>query len=177
MVLISSTTVSAATGVSFTNIPTTYKELIVRWYDVYQNLVNVHLYVRVNSDTASVYNNRFHRMVNNTVAYNTSGTGNQAGFGFGADDFGVVPSCNTASSSTNELATGYLRIAGSSETGNRMMESFSTGYRLTTAPLYFGLWWGSCIYKPTSGSAITSIEFLRSSTQTIDGKFFLYGVK
>jgi len=175
-VLISSTTVSAATAVSFTNIPTQYKDLIVRWYDVRQSVMNTHLYIRVNDDSSTVYHQRFWRFGNTAVAYSTAGTPKD-GFGSGYDDYGIVPSSDTtAAPSSALLAHGYLRIARYAETGEREMESQSTAYRPVTAPAYYGYVFGNCVYKPTSASAITKVEFLRSSTQTINGKFYLYGV-
>jgi hypothetical protein len=32
------------------------------------------------------------------------------------------------------------------------------------------------VYNPTASGPITKVEFLRSSTQTFSGKFYLYGV-
>lgn len=174
-VLISSTTVSAATAISFTNIPTQYKDLIVRWYDVLQNGLNTHLYVRVNDDSSTVYAQRFWRFGNNVVGYSTAGSP-KSGFGLDHDGFGIVASSNTATSSSAEMAHGHLRIARYAETGEREMESQSTMYRLTSTPTFFGYVFGNGVYKPTNGSAITKVEFLRSSTQTINGKFYLYGV-
>jgi hypothetical protein len=175
MVLISSTTVSAATSLAFSNIPSNYKNLLIRWYDVKNSLVNTHLYIVVNDDTTSSYRARFNRMVNNVVSYST---GSGVGFGGGHDDYGVVPSADTSASLTqsNVLAQGYLNIMRYAENGQREMESHSTGYRLTTTPLYFGLWWGHAVYNPTASGPITKVEFLRSSTQTFSGKFYLYGV-
>jgi hypothetical protein len=177
MVMISSTTVSDATSLAFSNIPSNYKNLHIRWYDVKNSLVNTHLYIVVNDDTANVYQARFMRMVNNALAYSTGGGG---GFGGGHDGWGVVPSADTSATLTQSsvLAQGYLNIMRYAENGQREMESHSTGYRLTTTPTFFGLWWGHAVYNPPTARnvPITKVEFLRSSTQTFSGKFYLYGV-
>lgn len=166
--LLGTITASSATAVSFTSIPTTYKNLRVRWQQVYTSVSNSYLGVRFNSDTSSAYS--------------------MAGFSFGPSAFVAyqVNSQSTAwfdaatnaavgyatNSAERERAKGEFVIYDYANTSDKRLAYCNSTFTDATADARGILQW--CVYTPT-GTAITSIEFVRNSTQTINGKFFLYG--
>lgn len=166
--LLGTITASSATAVSFTSIPTTYKNLRVRWQQVYTSVSNSYLGVRFNSDTSSAYS--------------------MAGFSFGPSAF-VPYQVNSQSTAWFDAATnaavgyatnteerqrakGEFVIYDYANTSDKRLAYCNSTFTDSTADARGILQW--CVYTPT-GTAITSIEFVRSSTQTINGKFLLYG--
>ena len=166
--LLGTITASSATAVSFTSIPTTYKNLRVRWQQVYTSVSNSYLGVRFNSDTSSAYS--------------------MSGFRFGPSGFAAyqVNSQSTAwfdaatnaavgyatNSAERERAKGEFVIYDYANTSDKRLAYCNSTFTDATADAVGILQW--CVYTPT-GTAITSIEFVRNSTQTINGKFLLYG--
>lgn len=168
--LIATATPSAATSVSFTSIPTTYRHLVVRWQEVTQSTTTGYLGVRFNNDsTASRYFNK--------------------GFSYGAS--GLVQ-YSDAGSNAAWFASNTQAAVGYTDTTNDRLKGFgefiiydyaTTGVKRTAH--LSAVWttnsndsagidaWTS--YQET-GTAITRIDFVRNSTQTITGNFYLYGV-
>jgi hypothetical protein len=146
----------AATALSITSIPGTYKELVL----VMSNLTstsNFDMTFRFNSDTASNYGWVINRIVNNTVtSYGT------------APDTGIITNAEGFKASTqyNQLV---MRIPNYAEATWKLTHTISSGVdRLNTA---FEL--ANAVGSWKSTSAITSII----NTNAISGTYVLYGVK
>jgi hypothetical protein len=172
MTLIATATPSAATTVSFTSIPSTYKHLMLIWRDVFQSVNNAFFYVRFNNDSGSFYTYQGFSLNNVTVGINWRET-NGTGFGVSETRGAVIPQTTTSDSDLAQTAKGSMNIYRYTDTGNRLVEYSGTGYNSTNVTTYNSV---KGIYSPTSGSAVSQIDFIRSSTQTITGTFYLYGV-
>jgi hypothetical protein len=169
MTLLATATPSAATTISFTSIPTTYKHLLVLYCGVFQSVTNGYWSVRFNNDATAG------RYEWNSLAWTgavAEGRSNEtAGFG----DTG------------NHAPVGFT--ANVSQAHNAIGEFWAYNYTITTAPTHVrwiasGSSTGGTSQHSntatgrynTTGSAITRLDFIRSSTQNITGTFYLYGV-
>ena len=175
--LIATATPSSATTVSFTSIPTTYTNLHVVHRSI-QSVGGNYFSVRFNNDSTGKYFQVFHSLGGNTTASNNGG----GTFG----DTSVIGNNNpqynspipTSESGSGAGATGYSGIFTvfdyASTTNRRIYEWRSTG--LSTVGDGYIRSMGEGYYNETA-TAITRLDFIRSSTQTINGQFFLYGEK
>ena len=174
MTLIATATPSAATSVSFSSIPTTYKNLVVRWFGVYMSTNAGFFAVRVNSNSGSNYSSLQTRTEGN--AFNWTWTTN--GTWYGKDDASnsVLPRATTSGSQFPKQGYGELTIYDYASTALslRHMQSLSYGYYAALdVPIVVHTVGG----YTASGTAITSIQFERQQgSETIDGTFYLYGV-
>ena len=166
MTLISTVTASANSAVSFTSIPATYKHLLLTYDQVYSS-VNDSAYwsVRLNNDATK--HNYAGANINNAAA----GDRAQANFGTNAAE-AVIPGGYNASSDTGLNTFGRLWIFNYFSTTNGKAVEWKS---------YRGLNIGSVGYSNYQGyyggtAAITQIDFIRNSTQTVTGTFRLYGV-
>lgn len=169
MTLIATATPSAATSLGFSSIPTTYKHLLILYFDVIQSATNVYWSVRLNNDSGTGKHEWNSFAWTGSVAEGRSNentgfgdTGNHAPVGFTATtlnqhnamgEFWIYDYTNT---STNRLVRWIA--SGKATGGTSQHSNTATGRYITT------------------GSPITQVDFIRSSTQTITGKFYLYGV-
>jgi hypothetical protein len=169
MTLLSTVTASAASSVSFTSIPSTYTNLLLTWEKVYSDIVdNAYWDVRFNNDTTSdrhIQSGTY--WAGSTTQLNRESTaigGNfaaaplQGGFNgadlFGYNGYGAMIVYNYSDASRGTGGNYYA--------SNR---SGSGAYRYVNSAF---------IYETTS--AISRIDFIRNSTQTVTGTFRLYGV-
>lgn len=173
MTLISTSTVSDATSVSFSGIPSTYEHLIVQWKDVSMSSTSGYWNVRINSDTTSSYS---------WVSFSSNGPANAsrsvAGsvgkvvrFG-GTNDYTAVIG-STAATTTDFSLKAYGRLTindYSSSSTSKGMESLS--FSASGLGIYVNFLGG--MYDKTD--VVTSVNFVRSATETITGTFYLYGV-
>jgi hypothetical protein len=146
----------AATTLSITSIPGTYKELVLVMSDL-TSTSNFDMTFRFNSDTASNYGWVINRIVNNTVT----------SYGV-APDTGMVTNAEGFKASTqyNQLV---MRIPNYAEATWKLTHTISSGVdRLNTA---FEL--ANAVGSWKSTSAITSI----TNINAISGTYVLYGVK
>jgi hypothetical protein len=147
---------SAGTAISFTSIPTTYKHLVLMWNDVTQSAAG-QWNIRCNNDTTASYH---YLWIRDGVVTGTT-------FGDTQDIFACVS--NSTSTFAINRASGaftFWNYAGSTiklMTGIR--SSISASARASDV---VGNYLGT--------AAITQLDFIRSSTQTITGNFYLYGV-
>lgn len=170
LTLIATATPSGASSLSFSSIPTTYKNLLLRWFGVFQSTSSGYWRVRVNSDTGSNYAWHYVTFEGATV---TAARSNTTATTFGGELVSaVIPRTNTSSATYDRLSSGSLSIYDyASTTLRRNIQSFSWGDSGGNA--VFNNLDG---YYVSTGTAITSIDFVRDSTETITGNFFLYGV-
>lgn len=146
----------AATTLSITSIPGTYKELVLVMSDL-TSTSNFDMTFRFNSDTASNYGWVINRIVNNTVT--SYGVAPDTGMVINAEGF-------KASTQYNQLV---MRIPNYAEATWKLAHTISSGVdRLSTA---FEL--ANAVGSWKSTSAITSI----TNVNAISGTYVLYGVK
>ena len=172
MTLIATATPSEATTISFTSIPSTYKNLVLIWHGMFQSTTTGYWRIRLNNDTSSAYAFQGISTLNTSVGINWL---QSSGTSFGANDERGAPIGLTATSGSDLNATskGRMTIYRYTDTGNRLVEWSSTGQNSSGFPTYVS---ANGIYKPASGSAVSQIDFIRNSTQTITGTVYLYGV-
>jgi len=166
LTLISTATPSAATTVSFTSIPTTYKMLIVK-YVARQSVNNTYFSVQLNAQ-ASGHNWVATAIQGNNLCLLSAVAANESGFAINSR-FSVVPIC--ATTDTADQCQGVFQIydADLSQTRHQVTWKASGRGSLTQHNE------GNGYIDLTSAGAITQIDFIRNSTQTITGTFYLYG--
>jgi hypothetical protein len=166
--LLATATPSAATSLSFGSISGNYKHLFLIWRNVRQSAQDVGWAVRLNNDSGTNY--RFHLITfdesSMSPVYNLT---NREEFGVLINDSGVIPS--TGSADDANVSTGYLWVYRYTESESKILMSRATGEGTSSSTMRTDI---EGTYTGTS--AITSIDFIRQSTQTITGTFFLYGV-
>ena len=173
MTLIATATPSAATSLEFTSIPTTYKHLKIVYRNVFQSAYNVYWGMRFNSNTSTNYPHRAgYTLANGTFSVGAYSAGNYFG-GEISSSTGAIPPTNNASDVARFLGSGQIDIYRYAELEERAVIWTSAGYIDTNQNPSWSMCHG--VYSET-GTAITSIQFIRSSTQSISGTFYLYGV-
>jgi hypothetical protein len=172
MTLIATATPSGATSLSFSSIPSTYKHLLLVWLNVYQSSTSQTWSVRLNNDSASVYQHSGMYRVGATIAGADTDDNNLFG---GNEQASPITFTASSNANMNRLSRGSMNIYRYTDTGSRLVQWSTTGYKTaSTASNVFISAYGT--YNPASGSAVSSIDFIRSATQTITGTFYLYGV-
>jgi hypothetical protein len=162
--LISTATPSAATTVSFTSIPTTYKILLVKFV-AFQSATNERFSVRLNNESGAIYN----WTASSITGTNTTVTGGSTGStSIGANNqTAVIP--YSANTDTSDQAQGQFYVYDANLVQSRHQVSWqATGLTsfLTAGQGYADL---------ATSAAISRIDFIRGGTQTITGTFYLYG--
>ena len=167
MTLISTATPNAATTVSFTSIPTTYKMLIVK-YVARQSTNSDYFSVQLNAQASG------HNWVatsitgNNTTLLSFVGS-NESSFA-SSSRYTVVPPGNTTD--TADQSQGIFEIYDANLSQTRHQVTWQCSGRGSVTQHSHGMGYVDL----SSAGAITQIDFIRSSTQTITGTFYLYGV-
>jgi len=167
MTLISTANPSGANTISFTSIPTTYKQLYLVW-NLYHNSSSEYLYIRLNNNSGGDYYSKGITVTNNTLSYATA-TGST---GFGDSDT-LAPVDDSNSSSAGHRYQGYMTIEQANEAVTHNI-NYTTFGRSNSGGLFGNITTG--VYAPATPAAITRLDFIRSSTQTITGTVLLYGV-
>ena len=163
MTLIGTATPSAATTISFTSIPGTYKHLHLIWRDVFQSIeaASANFGVRLNNDTTS---NR-HVSQLSTGGFMLTGSATT----FGVSNNKVLMKSGTSGTAYDSQLRGSLTIYRYTEAEPKLVE-----WKCTTLADNDGILFAMGTFLGTA--AITQIDFIRSSTQTVTGTFYLYGV-
>jgi hypothetical protein len=165
-------TASAGTAIAFTSIPTTYKHLLVRWFNAYGSDTDSYWNVRVNGDSGSVYASKYVSTNGTTLSAGRSGVYDTV-FGNSASASGAIITRLTATSNFyDRFGSGQMIIfdyANTSSRRNMQCHSYGDAGGAVFTNVVDGLY-------TATGTAITQIDFVRSSTQTITGTFYLYGV-
>ncbi len=167
MTLLATATPSGASSLEFTGIDGSYTNLLLTWKSVFQS-ANGYWSLRFNSDTGTNYLFTGLDTQNGTlgsfISYNTLiGNSNSTA------PIGITGTSDVAN--TNNY--GQMLIYNYADTTVRKnVEYRAVGPSTGTSrfPYLVNAMWNST-------SAITSLNFVRDSTQTITGKFYLYGVK
>ena len=172
LTLIATATPSGATSLSFSSIPSTYKHLLLVWLNVYQSSTAQTWSVRLNNDSTGVYQHSGMYRVGSTIQGADTDDNNLFG---GNEQNSPITYTASSNANMNRLSRGSMNIYRYTDTGSRLVQWSTTGYKTAaTASNIFISAYGT--YNPASGSAVSSIDFIRSSTQTITGTFYLYGV-
>jgi hypothetical protein len=173
MTLISTVNASAATGVSFTSISGSYKHLLLVWEQVRQSAFSTFCTIRFNSNTTAAYSYAGVRYRNDTAYPGQNWEGDQTKFGSGTD-FAPIMATDTADlNEFNSYGRMWIYDYAQSDKGivvdwnsmsksgadNNLNMAFATGH-----------------FQPATLAAVTQIDVVRNSTQTITGTFKLYGV-
>lgn len=168
MTLISTATPSAATTVSFTSIPTTYKALLLVWNGIYQSVASTWCGVRLNNDTTGKHWAMAVVSSNGNFAQTSQLDENLFGT---TDKDAPIPATTTSSGNINRQANGQMWIFNADQTtGVKKVHWTSSGYDAD----FSGPISANGVYTGTS--AISRIDFIRTSSQTITGTIRLYGV-
>jgi len=161
--LITTTTLSAATAISFTSIPTTYKSL--RFVFIACRSTSSYWNATFNNDTAGNYQTQA------SAAATTGGNSTNGSAGAGATNarLGIIPA--TFDGQNNGSCNGYMQIDNYTSTtlqrtGVWQCAGYDGSYYCTT---------GAFNYH-NNGTAITRVDFVRGSTQTINGEIQLWGI-
>jgi hypothetical protein len=162
MTLIATATPSAATTVSFTSIPTTYKALLVNWV-CWQSITSQFLSVQLNGSTTGYDSANW----SNTTGSNSIFAAYENKAGFGADNDAAVQS-KTGTLDNADRGIGQIVIYGANLNAKHQ-----------AAWSCFGGYGGVNTtkgYHTVTLNGITQLDFIRSSTGTITGTFYLYGL-
>lgn len=170
MTLISTINASAATSVSFTSIPSGYKNLVVVGTNISQSNTSGYFFGRLNGLTSGYQATALSANANNgTVQVLSTGSAFGGGtMGGGQNWNDMIPP--THAGSGNQSFEFRLTIYRYTESTNKMYEWLNSGNNSSYELFCSGM--GEC----NTSSAITSFTLTRSGTQTITGNFYLYGV-
>jgi hypothetical protein len=169
--LISTTTLTAATSISLTSIPTTYKHLRLLFIDCFNNTHDTFWTATFNNDTGSNYS-----YVSSAIKSNSQtcvALGADANSSIGASKFfAPIPATNT--SANNGGHNGYFDIYNyASTTLKRTFGYTKAGYSSAENCYHNGSAQGNYI---STGTAITRVDFTRSASQSITGTLQLWGI-
>jgi hypothetical protein len=164
MTLINTTTLSSATAISFTSIPTIYKSL--RFVFIACRSTSSYWNATFNNDTTGNYQSQA------SAAATTGGNSTNSSAGVGATNarLGIIPA--TYDGQNNGSCNGYMQIDNYTststlqKTGVWQCAGYDGSYYCTT---------GAFNYHDTA-TAITRVDFVRGSTQTINGTIQLWGI-
>ena len=172
MTLITETDATAATSISFTSIAATYKHLLIVWSNVYQSTSATSAYwaVRLNNDSTSKYT--YSGVLLNNDIILASHQPSTTRFG-DSNDAAPIPITSNSATSYDINASGKMMIFDYAGNDRKVVQWQSTG-GLSSSGAGYGPIYETGLYNSTS--AITQVDFVRNSTQTLTGNFKLYGV-
>lgn len=173
MTLISTINASAASTVSFTSIASTYKHLLVTWQDVTQSAAFDWFVVRLNNDSGGNY--AWYGMSGNGGTISSSVGLGDSGIGNAGDGQAPILYSPTSTSGTvQRMNNGFLWLYSYAETADYSRSWSCESYSRNQANSISYGWRAKGTWASTA--AIDRIDFIRSGSQTVTGKFFLYGV-
>ena len=166
MTLLSTITAAAATSVSFTSISGSYKHLLLVWERVYSSVTDTAYWtIRFNNNTAG--NHSFIGSNNTSLSDGAYGTDQ---FGNGAAQAPILGCINTEDAIYNCFGAMWIYDYSDAARGTTV-EWKSTAITNTAVQRI-----SNCAGNFALATAITRIDFIRNSTQTVTGTFRLYGV-
>lgn len=179
MTLIQETSANAASSLSFSSIPSTYKHLLLVWEGIYHSATGSWFDGRFNNDSAANYAGQLSQISGSAVTLSSTNDGDSISFPtqivinystFGRNITGV-------STLQSDNSQGVLWIYNYASTSNFKKYWLNYSYRQSQATNYYASIQG--VYKSTS--AISSIDFYRGTgTSTFSNatstSIRLYGV-
>jgi hypothetical protein len=171
MTLLATANLSAATTVSFTSIPTTYKNLRLIFSNIYMSAYYEYMTMRLNNDsTAGNYKWRVTWLQSTTFGDGYSGTSATA---FGSTNQNAPIHMSRGDDYPSLYGFGVIDIFNAnSTTQTKQVQWESSAYKSDIGQSSINF--GNGFYDSTT--AISRVDFLRSSTQTITGKIELWGI-
>lgn len=166
MTLLATVTAAAATSVSFTSISGSYKHLFLTWEQVYSNVNDTRYWtVRFNNDSAGNYYWSGTRFGSVSI-----GEFSQSAFGNAEENAPILGGAAIADAGYSNYGSMWIRDYADAGrgTGVDWRSQAATNGTIARYCQFIGA------YSDTS--AITRIDFIRNSTQTVTGTFRLYGV-
>ncbi len=166
---IATATLSGATSISFTSIPTTYKRLQLIFSNIYQSSQDVFWAMRLNNNsTAGAY--LFRGAWTGSTYGGTYGGTSATYFGSTYEDAPI--GTTRADDFPAQKGYGVIDIFNTDSTSvAKQVQWQFNGYRPAQVQTLTGF--GNGYYDSTT--AISRIDFIRSSTQTITGTIELWG--
>jgi hypothetical protein len=168
--LISTTTLTAATSISLTSIPTTYKHLRILFIDCFNSASDTFWTATFNNDATAKYS-----YVAGSIRSNSTvvGLGADSNSSIGASKyFAPIPTTNTAAN--NGGTNGYFDIYNYASTTLKRTWGYTMG-GYSAADNFYHNGYGQGNYH-TTGTAITRVDFTRSGSQSITGTLQLWGI-
>jgi len=162
MTLLASTIVTAATGITFDNIPSGYKHLMFVWHDMHHSTTGAGNLTINNSTTTTQYQHQW-RVVATTVVTASGRSSASAGFQGSGNSSAPFPA---TASGDDAWSHGVMWIYRYTESDWKFVKIDTTGD--TGHVWMFGRW--------KSTSPVTRFDIVRTGSQTMQGKFYLYGV-
>lgn len=158
---------SSASSVTFSNIPNTYTDLVIRMSPRGQHASEfVNVYLRFNSNTNTLYSQNYLVSYTNQVSQgrSTDSTSTYSGDG------------SAASATSNTFGSIEFYIPSYTQSQDKPMSSFAASENNTTTYLTTSILVSANLFRSTS--AISSIDIIADSTNFVSGSsFFLYGIK
>jgi hypothetical protein len=175
MTLISETTASAISSLSFSAIPGTYKELYLVWEGIVHSTTGSEFQIRLNNDASSnIYSKTAFGVKNNSSADTANSLGESIGSGF-QSAFGV--DCNSAS--TQQNCSGWLRLDNYASTTKYKGVKYTSMYYDNSGTTGINGFSNNAVCQSTA--AVTSIDVIRASgsatfSNSANTSIRLYGI-
>jgi hypothetical protein len=150
----------------FLDIPQSYKHLVLMWEDVYQSSATVSASVRLNNDTTAGRHNSF-GWYSNAGTLTQTGSTNGTTFGTSVND-SPISYTTTAANAGATNGNGEMWIYHYSDSTIQKKVQWSGSGNARYPFIMRGVYY--------TRAAITRIDFIRNSTQSMSGTFYLYGV-
>lgn len=173
LTLISTATPSAATTISFTSIPNTYKNLMVVW-SLRQSVNDQSFFIRFNNDTGNNYYGALGYIRSNQSSLADTLSNDRVGSTYDIN-WNPVGMASTGATDYNLHSNGVMAIYRYTDTTQATWSYNSKSYTSAANQSGYASRDAIGIYR-TSGTAIDRIDFVRTSTQTVTGTVYLYGV-
>jgi hypothetical protein len=167
LTLIATATPSGASSLSFSTISASYTHLFLTWDSVFQSATG-YWNIRLNGDTGTKYLWTAWCNQDGTAIMQKALT---TEFGDARESGPIGETGTTNVFGTNNY--GQFTVFNYSNTSVKKRVQWSSQSAITGTQRYPII--SNGVFNETS--AITSIDFLRSASQTITGTFYLYGVK
>jgi len=159
---------SSAASVTFSSIPSTYTDLVVKWSarGDYAS-ANWYLIIRLNGSSSSIYSQ--------TTLYTDSTTVSSNRTSNGTNLLPDPPALDTAGNTSNTFTNNELYIPSYTASQNKPISYFGV-VEQNTASSNFSIGTAATLFSSTS--AISSIYIAPNNGNFVSGSsFFLYGIK
>jgi hypothetical protein len=165
MTLIQTITPSGATSVSFTSIPTTYKQLYVLFRNITCSTSGETITVRLNNSSAAKYQMFSIEKFTSSIGANVYEDSTQVDR--------VINNTGTNPATNSRTQSGYFSVLDADQVSNHALEFWSGGVNHSGVAVGTA---GRGLFYPTTAAAINRIDFLATAPNDISGTFQLYGV-
>ena len=167
ILITSQTLASSAASVTFSSIPATYTDLVLKW-SIRDSQTNTDRRVTVtfNSDTSALYS---YTLIYGTGA--SAGSANQAS----ANNLAVDGGSSASGATANTFSNAELYLPNYTSTVNKPLSVFTVPETNATTFGVTGMTANAMLYRNTS--AITSITLAASLAFVSTSSFYLYGIK